>query len=222
MANPHIIRKLKYRFNFYKGSPFKCLRNIILVFIIISILIFSFFHTEKRLFSLAERIAYSDLQNHISKQANLCIAEILEENNVDLNSVISSGNVEKIPALTSDFSELNFLKSEISNRLTSYMAELTCINCKIPSMALISDGIFAGYGFKIPVRLIASGSAYADFTDDFISAGINQTKYRLSIKVTVDMELQTVFSESKSTFTTNIPLTEKIIIGDVPDRILGD
>ena len=84
-------------------------------------------------------------------------------------------------------------------------------------MSLISDGIFAGYGFKIPLRLITSGTAYVDFSDEFISAGINQTKYRLSIKVTVDMELQMVFSESKAIFTTDIPLAEKIIAGETPD-----
>ncbi len=223
MANPHIIRRIKYRFNLYKGFPFKFFKNTVLIILIILSLFLSFYHIDKRLFSFAERIAYSDLQNHISKQANLYISEILKENRIDLNSVISSDTQNKdISSLSSNFLNINLLKTDVADRLTHYMSELTYIDCKIPSMALVSDGIFAGYGFKIPVRLIASGSAYADFNDEFISAGINQTKYRLSITVTVNLELQTVFSESKSTFTTDIPLTEKIIVGDVPNLMLRE
>ncbi len=145
------------------------------------------------------------------------------DNKIDLLSILSSSVLgdSSLPALSTDYSELNFLKTEIADKMTSYMSSLNYIDCNIPSGALFSDGIFAGYGFNIPVRLITSGIAYVDFTDEFISSGINHTKYRLSIKVTVTAEVQTIFNQSESTFSTEIPLTEKIIVGDVPNVMFG-
>ena len=222
MHNPHIIRKVKYRLNLYNSSPFKILRNILLSILIISTLTTFIFRIEKRLFSLAERVAFSDLQNLISKEANLCIRDVLKENNINLNSVISSEYIDKsTSALSTDFSDINLLKTEVSDKLTSYIRNNHIIDCKIPSMALISDGPFSGYGFKIPIKLITTGSAFTDFSHDFSYAGSNQSKYTLSLKVTVNVELQTVFSERKSVFTTTIPLAEKIIIGDSPDLMIG-
>lgn len=190
--------------------------TLILIF---ALLLFSFYKTEERLFSLAERLAVSHLQNTISRECNLRINEILKNNNIDLSSVLSSNSLEN-DTIQTDYSHLNLLKTEVADSITHVMHELSYVDCNIPSGALISKGMFAGYGFSIPVRLIASGTAYVDFSDEFISSGINQTKYRLCLKITVNIELQTVFNESKNTFVTEIPITEKIIIGDVPNLML--
>lgn len=226
MNKPYIIRRIKYRLNIYgksgKNEKSKTLRRIIAFILLFTcITFFAIYKIEKRLFLLAQNIGFSQVENTISRECNLCIEDIIKKNGIDMSAILSSATNGAPTSISADYSEVNLLKTQVADRITQYINDLASVTCNIPSGALISDNVFSGYGFNIPVRMIVTGTAYVDFVDDFISAGINQTKYRLALRVTVVTELHTVFDFKQANFTTDIPIAEKVIVGDVPSFMVN-
>ena len=225
MKKFHPIRRAKYRlgvYNTYKRNSAlqKIMLSIILITLISSFFIFSI---ERKIGYLAERIAVSQLENTISQECNRTLSAIIKENNIDIDSVITIRSSEdKTNSLSADFTKINIIKTELAERMTAYLNETQNIICYIPSGALVSNNIFSGYGFDIPANLIVSGSAYADFSNSFTSAGVNQTKYTIMLKVTVFAEVHTRLNSFEKTVVTELPIADKIIVGDVPNFMVGN
>lgn len=216
------VRRLKYRFGIYKKRrrSSAILKFIAMLTILFSLLSCILYRTEKRIGELSEHLALSQIENTISYKCNLFFSEVINENNIDTSSLISvSYDGSKISSLTADFSELNFIKAKLAERVTSYINETDTVICYIPSGSLFSNNILSGIGFKIPTKLIISGSAFVDYSNSFSSAGINQTKYTVALKTTVCAEVQTVFNTFQKVIITEIPICEKILQGDVPTFI---
>ena len=76
-------------------------------------------------------------------------------------------------------------------------------------------------GITLPVSLICTSDATVEFSDEFCSAGINQTRHRLMINVTVNAVLHSAFEVKEKTVSTDIPIAETVISGDVPGLIYG-
>ena len=225
MKKFHPIRRAKYRlgvYNTYKRNSAlqKIMLSIILITLISSFFIFSI---ERKIGYLAERIAVSQLENTISQECNRTLSAIIKENNIDIDSVITIRSSEdKTNSLSADFTKINIIKTELAERMTAYLSETQNIICYIPSGALFSNNIFSGYGFDIPANLIVSGSAYADFSNSFTSAGVNQTKYTIMLKVTVFAEVHTRLNSFQKTVVTELPIADKIIVGEVPDFMVNN
>ena len=227
----HPIRRAKYRLGVYntycrnasQKRNFVFRKIMLLLILIIPLTTFSIYTLEKRIGTLAERIAVSKLENSISQECNRALNEIIRENNIDMNSVITiSSNESKTNLLSADLTKVNILKTELAEKMTTYLQETGNIVCYIPSGAIISNNIFSGYGFDIPTNLIVSGSAFVDFSNSFTSAGINQTKYTLMLKITVCADIQTTFTSFQKTVITELPITEKVIVGDVPNFMMNN
>lgn len=221
MAKFNLIRRLKYRFGIYGGKSHNP-RGLILFIIIFSIIASAISFTEKRLASVAERVAVSDVENAVSRDCNHVTEKILSESGIDINSAISEtyNGENRITSVSSDFSELNALKTKIADEITLMAGKAHTVTCRVPSGSLVSDGIFAGYGFDIPLKFIVTGTGFVNFNNSFESTGINQSRYRIDIEVIVDAEVHTVFNSYPKRIAVTIPLVEKIIVGDTPAGIL--
>ena len=60
-----------------------------------------------------------------------------------------------------------------------------------------------------------------DYATEFESTGINQTRHRIYIIVTTDIKLIVPLVSEEIRVTTNIPIAETIIIGDVPEQFVN-
>jgi hypothetical protein len=86
---------------------------------------------------------------------------------------------------------------------------------------IVDDEVFLGrLPIKFAVDVIAVGGVMTDVKSEFVSAGINQTNYRLALTVSASITADVV-----SAFTvdveTSINLVDMLIIGDVPTVLWG-
>lgn len=71
---------------------------------------------------------------------------------------------------------------------------------------------------SVNIQIVPQGSVAVDFATEFESSGINQTRHRIYIIVVTDIKMIVPLVEETLQITTNIPIAETIIIGDVPEQ----
>ncbi|NLJ99030.1 MAG: sporulation protein YunB [Tissierellia bacterium] len=74
---------------------------------------------------------------------------------------------------------------------------------------------------SISVNIIPQGSVAVDFATEFESSGINQTRHRIYIIVVTDIKMIVPLVSEDIKITTNIPIAETIIVGEVPDQYIS-
>ena len=91
----------------------------------------------------------------------------------------------------------------------------------MPVGSLTGISLFSGRGFSLPVEVVAVGSAHGDFQSQFTSAGINQTRHRILLEVTVSVEILLPGETMQTEICPQVPIAETVIVGQVPDTYLG-
>ncbi|MDI6895441.1 MAG: sporulation protein YunB [Bacillota bacterium] len=90
----------------------------------------------------------------------------------------------------------------------------------IPLGQLLGNGLWAGWGPRIPVRVSPVGTARIDFRDSFEGAGINQTRYALYLHVVLGVTVASPFWSRWVETTCSIPVAQTVIVGEVPPGML--
>lgn len=124
-----------------------------------------------------------------------------------------SGSITNV---RTDTSYINEIKASFTKDLTKTLKKNT-LKIGVPIGDIIGFPSTAGRGPSLPVRITGYSAAIADIQSEFISAGLNQTLHRITMTVTVECTLILPrLKTQKMTQMVNIPLSETVIIGEVP------
>ena len=88
---------------------------------------------------------------------------------------------------------------------------------EIPIGSITKSHFMSGRGPKIPIRLLITGSPKMEIDNKFESAGINQTKHKISIITTVEIEVILPYDNVKTTVSSETMLFETVIVGKIPN-----
>ena len=125
-------------------------------------------------------------------------------------------NQNKISGLGANVTRMNTLSAEISYKIQEKLEEIKDATVTIPVGKILGWSIFSGFGPKINIKIIPSGSVNADFRTEFVSEGINQTRHTIHIDVTTNVRVVAPFVSENKKFTTSLKIAETIIVGDIP------
>ena len=79
----------------------------------------------------------------------------------------------------------------------------------------------SGWGPNIKVKIIPVGSVSINFSDEFKQAGINQTRHKIYMEMQTQVRIVVPLGSDIINVATKVPITETIIIGDVPDTYVN-
>lgn len=127
----------------------------------------------------------------------------------------------KITSISLNTKNANKIRAVLAEKINSMLSEEKHSTFHIPVGNLTGNPLFSGRGFEIPIRIIPLGSIDADICSELTDAGINQTKHSVYIKTSAKVSLMTPFSSAVTETKTNIPLTETVIVGDIPHLYAG-
>lgn len=125
-----------------------------------------------------------------------------------------SGQIRLIQANTP---EMNRLASRASLTAQEKIAGLEQQSLYVPLGSALGMTIFAGAGPLIEVRILPVGAVNAGFTTEFETAGINQTRHKISLTLTAQVELVIPTGAMEVQVVTQVAVAESIIVGQVPD-----
>jgi sporulation protein YunB len=112
---------------------------------------------------------------------------------------------------------LNAARNGLLLAVLSALREVGAVTVSIPLGNLLFGELLSGRGPGIEVRVLLAEGAHAHMESEFLSAGINQTLYRVLFSVTVNITVMTPTRPVEMTVSQTYAVSETVIVGDVPD-----
>lgn len=122
----------------------------------------------------------------------------------------------KISLIQYDTILINKLARETSTMAQNEIRSLGEEGISVPMGSVTRSKILSGYGPNIKVRMIPVGAVSVDFTDEFISAGINQTRHKIYLLLKTQVRIVVPLGSEVINVSTRVPISESIVVGDVP------
>ncbi|HHY82341.1 MAG TPA: sporulation protein YunB [Clostridiales bacterium] len=193
---------------------------ILLIIVVTAVLIFILIDTGIKPTIIAmseakvEYIAVLAMNNAVSK--------ILGSNikYTDLTDVLTDKD-GKITMIQYNTILINTLARETSTLAQDEIQSLGEAGISVPLGSITKSKLLSGRGPNIPVKIIPVGSVSTDFSDEFRQAGINQTRHKIYLELKTQVRIVVPLGSEIITVSTRVPITDTIIVGDVPDSYVN-
>lgn len=192
----------------------------LLVLVFIGIVLFFSFRSRYR--DIIQNLAETQVKNTTSDLTNDAIAKQIAEGVIQYDRIVffEKDLNGRITALKTNMSEVNRLKTDILNIINDEILALDTSDIGIPLGNFFLPEILAGKGPVIPVHVLSIRNSDANFTSNFVQAGINQTLHQLAMLVSVDVAILVLGQTDTFTVTSEVVVAETVIVGNVPNTFL--
>ena len=162
-------------------------------------------------------IAAIQAQNYAAGVLNSAIGGALDSGITYDSMVETSRDSEgRITSIQTDALAQNRLRTDIASRTSAALSGVGYNKIVIPLGTITGLDMLVGRGPGIHLNVSMIGSTSVDFSSEFSSAGVNQTKHRIilsaSVRVGVFYQSETI----ESGYSTSVVIAETIIVGEVP------
>lgn len=124
----------------------------------------------------------------------------------------------KILAVSTNAVKMNELKAAISLHSQEQIGGIMDRTLQIPLGTLIDSEFTRGRGPNIPLHLSLSGNVRTEFTSRFESAGVNQTRHQIYLKVSTNIfAIIPGYYNTSTEVETSVVVAETVIVGEVPE-----
>ncbi len=137
----------------------------------------------------------------------------------DLVTVLRNESGE-ITSFSANALKINKIARDTASISQSNLKNLSLNGIPVPLGALTGIEALAGLGPSIHFRIIPVSSVTCDFSSEFESVGINQTKHSIYLNVIADISIVMPSRTKNFAVTTEISVGESVIVGKVPDTFL--
>ena len=170
-----------------------------------------------------ENLAEARVRNQITRMADQTVSDVLADAAVSSGDLISvrTGENGEISMLTTDTARLNRLRTEVLEEMVAQVETLDSHDLGVPLGSVTGIDLLSALGPRLPVRVLTVASTDADFRNEFTSAGINQTHYRVMLDVTISARLLLPGGVVATEVTAPVCVAETVVVGQVPDAYLN-
>ncbi len=153
----------------------------------------------------------SELINQSSEEIAIPKSAYSEICNINKNE---NGEIISVETNTS---VINKIKLELSNKILDKIKNADYREFGVPVGNLTNTYILSGRGPKIPIRLTNASAPKITVENKFESSGINQTKHKISLITSIDIQIVLPYETVVKTVNSETMLCETIIVGKVPN-----
>lgn len=207
---------------------FKLRRRMALLCVLVSLGLIagSLLMVEHNLTRVVLSLAQAQARAMAVRILNESAAELLSSGAVTYDSLmrVTEDNEGQVRLIQANTPEMNRLAAQVSLLAQSKLQETRDQAVRVPLGSAMGLTLLAGAGPRIEVRILPVGSVHADFKTDFQTAGINQTRHRVSLVLTAQVQLVIPTGAQTVEATTQVAMAESIIVGEVPETFtdVGD
>ena len=193
--------------------------SIIWFFLLLMIIIGGgLFWLEVKISPLVEAVAKEKAQTAVIKIIQESIARQVASDlhYEDVMEVYRDDN-GKIVLMAPNYGTINTISSNVFLDVENSMRHMATEEIDVPFGTILGSRLFATAGPDIPIKVFPIGKIDVNLSDEFIQAGINQIKHRVSVEVTVEVKVLIPFYGEEMIVSSGAPVCESIIIGDIPN-----
>ena len=168
---------------------------------------------------LLASLATTNVSNAVTRIVSQAVYEAIENGELQYDGLVSFEKDAngQITAVRSNMAAFNHLQSEILDTILTRIDQVSARELSIPVGTLTGSSLLAGRGPRISVRMESVGSSEANFHNEFVSAGINQTKHQIILTVDVYVSILLPGFSTATKVSNSFIVAETVIVGAVPD-----
>lgn len=202
-----------------KKLPSKLFILIIVTILIIFNLGIYFFN--KIVFPSVLKISETMIKSKtIEKISETSIELFNDEFNYDEMIIINRDNEGNINLIQANTMKLNYLASKLSVECNKTLQSMGEVGMKVPLGWISKNSAFYRLGPKINVKIEPIGNMNVTYESKFESAGINQTRHTIYLKVESKIRIAVPFQNKEIDVLCEIPVSETIIVGKIPSTAI--
>lgn len=171
--------------------------------------------------TISTQIAVSDASDLVTMRVNNAISELMRDGGYDADSFVSfekNANGE-VSAISCNMSRINALSAEILEKVVGTTDNYTA-TVEIPAGNLTGLSILMGRGPKVPVEIVTLTSSRVEFTNNIVTAGINQTKHQITLLIRVDIDILIPWGSVGTQVVSEVLIADTVVVGQVPGTYL--
>ncbi|MCE9654315.1 sporulation protein YunB [Clostridium celatum] len=198
--------------------PFK----LILLIMLIILMNFILYLINKRILPMVLSVGEIEMKAEVSKIINEESVKVYSENfNYDDIIHIDKDLEGNITMVRSDTVKQNSLASQVVLKCNERLKSSDDLSVKIPLGYITNNVLFYNLGPKITVKIQQVGAINTSYESVFESAGINQTRHKIYLDVKTTMRIVVPFKSKDIDVTCQIPVSDTIIVGKIPDTAIN-
>ena len=199
---------------------FKRNKHIIWIVLVVFIGIYIFRYIDKNikptLVAISEIKAKAIANQVINDSVNLKINDDIDYKDLIFVRYDDNGRVTLMQANTII---MNNISSEVASEVQKQLKKVSESEVDVPL-----SNAFDTQLLNLPsinMKMVPEGTVYVDFATEFQESGINQTRHRIYLIVEANIKIIVPLVSEEVKISTNVPIAETIIIGDVPDQYIN-
>ena len=168
---------------------------------------------------LLASLATTKVSNTVTRIVSEAVYEAIEDGEIRYDGLVTFEKDEtgQITAVRSNMAAFNHLQADILDTILTRIDQVSARELSIPVGTLTGFSLLAGRGPRISVRMESVGSSEANFHNEFVSAGINQTKHQIILTVDVSVSILLPGFTTATKVSNSFIVAETVIVGAVPD-----
>ena len=206
---------------FYAGGRWVDRRTLLHLLLLLAVMfsLLLIIGAALRLKPLLERMAVSRVSNSVTQVVGDAVEQAVSSGDIRYSQLVSfeKDRQGRVTALHSNMAACNRLQSAILNEIVQGIGEVSSQELSIPLGNLTGSALLAGRGPRIHVRMESMGSSTARFENEFISAGINQTRHLIVLHVDVYVTILLPGFTTATKVSNAITVAETVVVGTVPE-----
>jgi sporulation protein YunB len=197
----------------------KCL---VIIFITIATFNIFLYSLDKIVTPTVMAVADAEMRAKATEIINTCIIEQYSKDfNYDSIIRVDKDKDGNITLLKADTLQMNKIASQVSLEAQKKIKELGNVGVSLPIGYIFKNNILAYLGPSITIKMMPIGQIETKYSSDFESAGINQTRHKIYVQVRTEVRVIIPMKSNDIEVRNEIPISETIIIGKVPDTSIN-
>ena len=185
------------------------------------------------IFALLFIVIRNELNKHITEiceykskeTANAIISyaindELKGSNDTDY-IVIKRNKSDEIISIESNTNSINQLQTDLRAKTSEALRRIENVKTYIPLGTLTGINVFGGRGPDVSLKFHQVGVADTKLLSKFTSAGINQTRHRMVLRVTIELSAILPLHSRNIKVSDDYIISETIIVGKVPKGLIS-
>ena len=162
------------------------------------------------------------VKNTITKMINEAVTQSMREGDYkDILSITYTSD-GKVQGMVADSIKINLLCADVGARISEKLDAMERFYVEVDVGDVLDDVIiFGGFPYRFSADVVPVGGIETGIESEFLSAGINQTNYRLKMRVKVGVTAIMLITTSTIDISTTVSIAEMLIVGDVPTVYWG-
>ena len=162
-------------------------------------------------------MAEARIRSIAARAMNDAILESMGDEDIYTKLISVRENGEKVYMLQANTRNMNILAADCAEAAQNRIAEIGEQGISVPLGTVTGISFLSGKGPGIRVSFTPVGSVQSQFNSDIQASGINQSLYRVNLKLTASVRLILPGVSETIQVSAEAAIAESIIVGDVPE-----